>query len=86
MWQTVCVIPAVITFCLGICLYKYSDDAPRGNYSNLKKNGNMPEISAATSFRSGTVNFNSWFLFIQYVCCFGFELTMNNAAAFYIKD
>ena len=27
-----------------------------------------------------------WFLFVQYACCFGVELTMNNAAALYFVD
>lgn len=85
-WRTVCVIPAIVAFCHGIALYKFSDDAPKGNYSDLKKHGNMPEISAAASFRTGAVNFNTWILFIQYACCFGVELTMNNAAALYFKD
>merc|ERR1712151_1040041 len=31
-------------------------------------------------------NINTWLLFIQYACCFGVELTMNNAAALYFKD
>jgi NNP family nitrate/nitrite transporter-like MFS transporter len=46
----------------------------------------MPEISAAASFRSGAVNFNSWILFFQYSCCLGVELTMYNAAALYFAD
>merc|ERR1712125_246695 len=62
------------------------DDAPKGNYAELKKYGAMPEVSAAASFRSGAINVNTWFLFIQYACCFGVELTMNNAAALYFKD
>lgn len=85
-WRTVSVVPAVVAFGHGICLYMFSDDAPKGNYNELKKHGQMPEVSAAASFRSGAVNFNTWFLFIQYACCFGVELTMNNAAALYFKD
>lgn len=46
----------------------------------------MPEVSAAASFRDGALNFNTWLLFVQYACCFGVELTMNNAAALYFKD
>ena len=52
----------------------------------MKKNGTMQEVSAAASFRSGALNFNTWILFIQYACCFGVELTMNNAAALYFVD
>jgi NNP family nitrate/nitrite transporter-like MFS transporter len=85
-WRTVCVVPAVVAFMSGIAIKYISDDAPKGNYDELKKNGNMPEISAAASFRSGAINFNTWLLFLQYGCCFGVELTMNNAAALYFKD
>jgi NNP family nitrate/nitrite transporter-like MFS transporter len=85
-WRTVSVVPAVVAFATGIIVYYISEDAPKGNYGDLKKHGNMPEISAAASFRSGAINFNTWLLFIQYGCCFGVELTMNNAAALYFKD
>jgi NNP family nitrate/nitrite transporter-like MFS transporter len=85
-WRTVSVVPAVVAFGSGIAMYYISDDAPKGNYSDLKKHGAMPEISAAASFRSGAINFNTWVLFFQYACCFGVELTMNNAAALYFKD
>jgi NNP family nitrate/nitrite transporter-like MFS transporter len=46
----------------------------------------MAEVSAAGSFRSGAANLNTWLLFFQYACCFGVELTMNNAAASYFKS
>mmetsp|Transcript_23383 Transcript_23383/g.38081 ORF Transcript_23383/g.38081 Transcript_23383/m.38081 type:complete len:498 (+) Transcript_23383:136-1629(+) len=85
-WRTVCVVPAVVVFATGVMIYLISDDAPKGNYSDLKKHGVMAEVSAAASFRSGACNINTWILFIQYACCFGVELTMNNAAALYFKD
>lgn len=85
-WRTVSVVPAVVTFATGLTVYFISDDAPTGNYADLKKHGAMPEISAAASFRSGALNINTWILFIQYATCFGVELTMNNAAALYFKD
>jgi len=40
-WRTVSIVPATITFIVGICLYKLSDDGPNGNYSKLKKTGKM---------------------------------------------
>merc|ERR1712113_770477 len=58
----------------------------KGNYAEMKKNGTMAEVSAAASFRQGALNFNTWLLFIQYACCFGVELTMNNAAALYFVE
>lgn len=85
-WRTVCVVPAVVAFASGIVMYKISDDSPKGDYGELKKHGSMLEVSAAASFRDGAVSLDTWILFIQYACCFGVELTMNNAAALYFKD
>ena len=85
-WRTVCIVPAVVAFSVGVLIYFIADDAPKGNYSELKKKGMMPEVSAAASFRSGALNVNTWILFLQYAACFGVELTMNNAAALYFKD
>ena len=85
-WRTVCVVPAVVAFTSGIVMYKISDDSPKGDYGELKKHGSMLEVSAAASFRDGAVSLDTWILFIQYACCFGVELTMNNAAALYFKD
>jgi len=85
-WRWVSVVPAVVGFGIGVCIFLFSDDSPKGNYGEMKKNGIMADVSAAASFRTGACNFNTWFLFIQYACCFGVELTMNNAAALYFKD
>lgn len=85
-WRIVCVIPAVVAASSGIFTYFISDDAPKGNYSDMKKQGTMQEISAAASFRSGAGNINTWILFVQYACSFGVELTMNNAAALYFVE
>ena len=85
-WRWVSVVPAVVAFSIGVAMYFFSDDCPKGNYNELKKHGAMADVSAAASFRSGALNLNTWFLFVQYACCFGVELTMNNAAALYFKD
>ncbi|KAL7477369.1 hypothetical protein ACHAW6_003340 [Cyclotella cf. meneghiniana] len=84
-WRTVCIVPACVGVLMGITTIKLSDDCPKGNYAEMKKNGTMAEVSASASFRSGAMNLNTWYLFIQYACCFGVELTMNNAAASYFK-
>mmetsp|Transcript_123 Transcript_123/g.224 ORF Transcript_123/g.224 Transcript_123/m.224 type:complete len:482 (+) Transcript_123:211-1656(+) len=85
-WRYVSIVPAVVAFGTAVTIYYISDDAPKGNYSELKKHGVMADISAAASFRQGAFNFNTWILFVQYACSFGVELTMNNAAALYFKD
>jgi NNP family nitrate/nitrite transporter-like MFS transporter len=85
-WRYVSIVPAIVAFGTGVMIYFISDDAPKGNYADLKKHGQMADISAAASFRTGALNFNTWILFIQYACCFGVELTMNNAAALYFRE
>lgn len=85
-WRTVCIVPACVGLLTGFMVLRISDDAPKGNYDEMKKNGTMPEVSAGASFRTGAMNFNTWLLFVQYACCFGVELTMNNAAASYFKS
>ena len=85
-WRTVCIVPVVATFLTGIAVYMYSDDCPKGNYSDLKKHGEIPAVSATQSFWKGAANHNTWVLFVQYACCFGVELTMNNAAALYFRE
>mmetsp|Transcript_2645 Transcript_2645/g.4894 ORF Transcript_2645/g.4894 Transcript_2645/m.4894 type:complete len:486 (-) Transcript_2645:183-1640(-) len=82
-WRTVTIVPAVVAFCTGLIVIKFSDDCPKGMYKDLKKSGEMPEVSAAASFRGGAVDINTWILFLHYACCFGVELTVNNAAVSY---
>jgi NNP family nitrate/nitrite transporter-like MFS transporter len=85
-WRTVAIVPAVVGFATGFTILRISDDCPKGNYKDMKTKGIMPEVSASSSFRDGALNFNTWLLFIQYGCCFGVELTMNNASATYFKE
>jgi NNP family nitrate/nitrite transporter-like MFS transporter len=81
-WRTICVIPASVAFCFGLMLPFISDDAPMGNYTEMKRNGSMDRIFFTTSLRQGAT-MNTWILFIQYACSFGVELVMNNAAVLY---
>jgi NNP family nitrate/nitrite transporter-like MFS transporter len=84
-WRTICLIPASVAFCFGLLLPFISDDAPMGNYSEMKKNGSMDRIFFTTSLRQGAT-MNTWILFIQYACSFGVELVMNNAAVLYYSS
>lgn len=85
-WRTMCIVPACVGMLTGFTIYNIADDCPNGNYKELKEHGVMQEVSAAASFRTGALNFNTWLLFLQYACCFGVELTMNNAAATYFRE
>jgi MFS transporter, NNP family, nitrate/nitrite transporter len=65
-WRTVCIVPAFVAFVTGVVVFFISDDAPKGNYSELKRHGAMPPVSPAHSCYQGTFNLNVWLLFVQY--------------------
>ncbi|GKY90640.1 hypothetical protein MPSEU_000037500 [Mayamaea pseudoterrestris] len=85
-WRTVCVLPAMVGVVTGIFVYFRSDDSPKGNYSELKKQGVLSPVSAVKSFREAATDLNTWLLCAQYACSFGVELTMTVAAEHYFHD
>ena len=85
-WRTASIVPACIGMVTAFFVILFSDDCPLGNYSMLKKENKMKNDSAKASLKDGIVNTNTWLLFIQYGCCFGVEITMNNAAALYFSE
>jgi len=85
-WRLIFIFPAVAALLTGIIVPLISDDAPRGYYKDMKKNGEMTSSSLATVFRNASTNRNTWLLSFQYACCFGIEITMNNAASLYFKE
>jgi NNP family nitrate/nitrite transporter-like MFS transporter len=85
-WRVACVFPASIGIITAFCVLKYTDDSPKGNFAKLKKQKQMGHVDMVNNYRGAMLNYNTWLLFIQYACCFGVELTMNNAAALYFKE
>lgn len=84
-WRIICVIPACVAMVWGLIVAFISDDAPMGNYSEMRKRGTMDQIHFTTSLRKGAV-LNTWILYIQYACSFGVELVMNNGAVLYFTN
>ena len=86
-WRTICVIPAIVAFAWGCCIPFISNDAPMGNYKEMIKNSTMDLNFYSTKWtHSGWTDRNAWLLGLQYACCFGVELVMNNAASLYFMD
>mmetsp|Transcript_3766 Transcript_3766/g.5595 ORF Transcript_3766/g.5595 Transcript_3766/m.5595 type:complete len:451 (-) Transcript_3766:932-2284(-) len=85
-WRTACVVPCIVGLITSYCVVRFTDDCPKGNYAKLKKLRQIEPVSVGKSFRGGALNVNTWLLFVQYACCFGVEITMNNAAALYFKE
>ena len=87
-WRLAMVVPGVVLFLTGIAYYYCTQDAPDGNYAELRAKGQLPpaEGSSWTSFRLASKDYRVWALFVVYAACFGVELTINNIAALYYHD
>ncbi|MGR2740951.1 NarK family nitrate/nitrite MFS transporter [Billgrantia sp. Q4P2] len=89
-WRLAMVVPGVVMFVTGIGYWLYTQDAPNGNFSELRARGELPqadgENSAGKSFLAAAKDIRVWALFVVYALCFGVELTINNIAAIYFFD
>lgn len=88
-WRYAMVVPAVIFVGAGVFCWCYCDDCPQGKYEDLKNNGAVPNAKKqGASEIDGTVWAMPavWFLHMQYGCCFGVELVVNNVMSMYLFD
>lgn len=89
-WRLAMVVPGIVMFITGIGYWFLTQDAPDGNFSDLRARGELPEAtgenSATQSFLAAAKDIRVWALFIVYGLCFGVELTINNIAAIYFFD
>lgn len=87
-WRLAMVVPGAMLFLTGIAYYMCTQDAPDGNYKELRARGEIPPASDREhgSFLLAAKDYRVWALFIIYAACFGVELTINNIAALYYHD
>ena len=86
-WRLAMVIPGVALFIMGIVYYFFTQDAPDGNYEELREKGAIADESRSiASFLLAIKDYRVWALFVIYAACFGVELTINNIAALYYHD
>lgn len=86
-WRMAMFVPGLMMLLIGIAYYKLTQDAPEGDFSALRKKGELPERgSAAGAFVAACRDPRVWALFVIYGACFGMELTIDNIAALYFTD
>ena len=89
-WRLAMMVPGVVMLFTGIGYWFFTQDAPNGNFSELRARGELPAASgengAAQSFLAAAKDIRVWALFVVYGLCFGVELTINNIAAIYFFD
>ena len=87
-WRLAMIVPGAALFLTGIAYYRFTQDAPEGNYKELRAAGKMPPAAdkSVGSFKAAAKDYRVWLLFLIYGACFGVELTINNIAAIYYFD
>ncbi|TMW68052.1 hypothetical protein Poli38472_007724 [Pythium oligandrum] len=97
-WRLTLLFPAVFMVIIGACLYKFSDDSPRGNFSDLRKMAKRGSTESELTLKPSSVNLRvallqvsrlpvTWILAFQYACSFGVELQVHNVLSlFYYED
>jgi len=86
-WRLSMVVVGVIILLCGIAYYFLTQDAPDGNFDDLRAQGKMSKKEKVTgAYWSALADPRVWVLFVIYGACFGIELTVNNVAALYFID
>jgi MFS transporter, NNP family, nitrate/nitrite transporter len=85
-WRIAMVVPGVLLLLTAIAYYVFTQDAPDGNFADLRVSGTLDRSSATALFLEVCRDHRVWILFVLYGACFGIELTMDNIAALYFKD
>jgi len=86
-WRNAFYIPATCLLIAAFTVTYFGDDCPQGKYVPPVHHGSQDgtqgrKASAADVARNPQV----WVLVVQYACCFGMELHVNNTIAFYYFD
>ncbi len=86
-WRASMFVAGLLCALAGVAYYFLTQDAPDGNFSDLRARGLMPEHRAVKGgFLEACRDYRVWALFVIYGACFGIELTINNVAALYFVD
>jgi len=85
-WRMAMFIPGLAMMLFGVAYYFLTQDAPDGNFSDLRAKGEIATASGRGGFFEAAKDSRVWALFVIYGCCFGMELTIDNIAALYFTD
>jgi NNP family nitrate/nitrite transporter-like MFS transporter len=88
-WRAALVVPGVLMLIMAVIYYKFTQDCPEGNFTELRAAGVPFEAGGKggwASFFEACRNYRAWLLFVTYGACFGIELFIHNVAATYYVD
>jgi NNP family nitrate/nitrite transporter-like MFS transporter len=82
-------VPGVAMLVMAVVYWRYTQDCPAGNFSDLRAAGIPFEGGGKggwASFKAAYRNHRAWLLFVTYGACFGIEIFIHNIAAIYYVD
>jgi len=85
-WRASFLIPALVIFLAGVSMAIFGQDCPKGQYKTLQATGQMATTNPGSAFKQAVKSSDAWVLHIQYACCFGIELTINNMVVSYFYN
>ncbi|MFT6657353.1 MFS transporter [Maritalea sp.] len=86
-WRLSMVVVGIVIFVIGIAYFFLTQDAPDGNFKELRAQGKMLQKENVTgAYWQAMRDYRVWILFLIYGASFGIELTVNNVAALYFFD
>ncbi|MCF6233837.1 MAG: MFS transporter [Rhodobacteraceae bacterium] len=86
-WRAAMVVVGVVIFIIGIMYYYLTQDAPDGNFKDLRAQGKMaPSSKVSGLYLEAMKDYRVWLLFFIYAICFGIEIAVNSTIALYFYD
>ena len=85
-WRIALLVPGIMMVIVGILYWKLTQDAPQGNFAELRAQG----VQIGSDKKGGVAilmhaarNYRVWILFGAYAACFGIEIFIHNIIAMY---
>ena len=85
-WRLAMIVPGAALFLTGFAYYKFTRDAPAGDFKDLRAQRQSTRQDQSGGFLEAARDPRVWALFVIYGACFGIELTINGIAAVYFHD
>jgi MFS transporter, NNP family, nitrate/nitrite transporter len=86
-WRASMLVVGLVTFSIGIAYYFLTQDAPDGNFKELREQGKFEAKEKVTgAYFKAMADYRVWLLFFIYGACFGVELLVNGSIALYFVD
>jgi len=86
-WRAAMATAGAVCFFTGIAYYFLTQDAPDGDYKDLRAAGKLAAGEKTSgAFLAACKDHRVWTLFVIYGACFGVELTMYNVLARYFSN